>query len=148
MYVDASTSWGIGLIVDDRWMAWKLKEGWKSDGRDIGWAEIVAIELALRVLIALGYSSLHFIIHSGNQGVVGAFRAGMSRSIQQNAVLRRIFMLLNENHIWFSTTWVCSEDNTADEPSRGIFSPTSSAIDVKVTLPFTLRALVYDNCTT
>jgi hypothetical protein len=24
IYVDASTSWGIGLRINDRWMAWKL----------------------------------------------------------------------------------------------------------------------------
>lgn len=144
VYVDASTSWGIGLVVDGRWMAWKLKPGWKSDGRDIGWAEIVAIELALLVLISLGYSSLHFIIHSDNQGVVGAFRAGMSRSVQQNAVLRRILMLLNEHKMWFSTTWVCSEDNIADGPSRGLFPSASSALDVEISIPFALRRLVCD----
>jgi hypothetical protein len=40
LFVDASTSWGIGLILDGKWLAWQLKEGWDTDGREIGWAEM------------------------------------------------------------------------------------------------------------
>ena len=36
IYVDASTSWGIGLMVGDHWAAWSLCEGWKVAGQDIG----------------------------------------------------------------------------------------------------------------
>lgn len=32
LFVDASTGWGIGLILDGRWLAWQLKEGWNSEG--------------------------------------------------------------------------------------------------------------------
>ena len=38
IYVDASTSWGIGLIVGNHWVAWSLCQGWKAAGWDIGWA--------------------------------------------------------------------------------------------------------------
>ena len=47
LFVDASTGWGIGLVLDGRWLAWQFQDGWKSDGRDIGWAEMVAVELAV-----------------------------------------------------------------------------------------------------
>lgn len=30
--VDASMSWGIGLILDDCWLAWELLPGWKTEG--------------------------------------------------------------------------------------------------------------------
>ena len=47
VYADASTSWGIGLVIDGKWLAWQFKEGWRSEGREIGWAEMVAVELAI-----------------------------------------------------------------------------------------------------
>jgi len=37
----------VGLIVGHYWAAWHLQDGWKSDQRDIGWAESVALELAV-----------------------------------------------------------------------------------------------------
>ena len=41
IFVDASTGWGIGLILDDKWLAWQFKEGWQLEGYKIGWAEMV-----------------------------------------------------------------------------------------------------------
>jgi hypothetical protein len=48
LFIDASTGWGIGLILDGKWLTWELKNGWRGDGRDIGWAKMVAIELAVQ----------------------------------------------------------------------------------------------------
>jgi hypothetical protein len=86
-WVDASSSWGIGIIVDGEWDAWRFSPGWDTDGRNIGWAEIVAIELGLRFAIHKGYSDTHFLIKSDNQGVIHAIRGGKSRSLTQNLVL-------------------------------------------------------------
>jgi len=36
LWVDASTSWGIGIIHGNKWSAWTLTPGWKTEGRDIG----------------------------------------------------------------------------------------------------------------
>lgn len=36
VWVDASEAWGIGVFFDGKWDAWRLRNGWKSDGRDIG----------------------------------------------------------------------------------------------------------------
>jgi hypothetical protein len=43
MWVDASSEWGIAIVMSGHWRAWKLHH-WKSDKRDIGWAESVALE--------------------------------------------------------------------------------------------------------
>jgi hypothetical protein len=51
LFVDASTGWGIGLFLDGRWLAWQFRDGWKSDEREIGWAEMVAIKLAIWTLV-------------------------------------------------------------------------------------------------
>ncbi len=106
LMVNASTSWGLGLVLDRKWLAWELIQGWKSDGRDIGWAEMVVIELGLRTLIAKGLKDCHIVIRSDNQGVVGALLAGYSRNTQQNAILRCIVFLMKESGIWLSTVWI------------------------------------------
>ena len=37
-WVDASSSWGIGIVFDNYWDHWKLHSGWDKGGRNIGWA--------------------------------------------------------------------------------------------------------------
>ena len=37
-YSDASSSVGVGITIGNKWRAWRLLPGWKSGGRDIGWA--------------------------------------------------------------------------------------------------------------
>ena len=61
LYVDTSSGWGIGLILasDRKWLAWQFKEGWRSEGCEIGWAEMVAVELAVRTLIAGKFTGCH-----------------------------------------------------------------------------------------
>jgi hypothetical protein len=87
LYVDVSSGWGIGLILDSKWLAWQFKDGWKSEGCEIDWAEMVAVELAVRTLIAGRFTGCHIIIRSNNKGVVGALKVGRSRGTQQNTVL-------------------------------------------------------------
>lgn len=55
LFVDASSSWGIGLVVGERWCAWELAKGWQGKGRDISWAEMVAVELAVRWMVEAGF---------------------------------------------------------------------------------------------
>ena len=56
IWINASTSWGIGLLVGNAWAAWMLLPGWKCKGCDIGWAECIAVEL---VVIWLCENSVH-----------------------------------------------------------------------------------------
>jgi hypothetical protein len=119
-WVDASSSWGIGVVFDGEWDAWKFYNGWDSDGRNIGWAEIVAIEIGLFFAIHKGYSDTHFTIQSDNQGVIHAIKGGKSRSPSQNLVLQRITSLLSHNRLWISSSYVPSANNLADPPSRGL----------------------------
>lgn len=142
LFVDASTSWGIGLVLDDKWLAWPLKEGWQTEGRDIGWAEMVAVDLAVRTLIAGHFVECHVILRSDNAGVVGAFSAGYSRSSQQNLVLRHIVDSFQAHGIWLTLEWVPSESNLADKPSRGIFPPRSNLFPFPPAVPQYLKPFV------
>ncbi|TFY65320.1 hypothetical protein EVJ58_g2059 [Rhodofomes roseus] len=142
IFVDASTSWGIGLIVGGKWCAWKLAEGWKSDGQDIGWAEMVAVELAVRHLVAIGAMGVMHLIRSDNKGVIGALDAGRSHSIQQNRILREIVSIFNLHRIWAKTLYVNTKDNLADPPSRGIFPDMADRLEYTFRIPSHLEPFV------
>ena len=81
IYIDASTSWGIGLCVRNWWAAWHLVPGWNTRGRDIGWAEAVTLELATLWLAETDWNDLCAIIHSDNRGVIDAFNKGRSQNM-------------------------------------------------------------------
>jgi len=76
LWVDASTDWGIGITLGNRWNAWRTTNNWKCEGRDIGWLEAIAIELAVITLQVAGWRDRSVLIHSDNQGVIGAFKHG------------------------------------------------------------------------
>jgi hypothetical protein len=119
-WVDASSSWGIGVVFNGSWNFWKLRPGWDKDGRNIGWAEMVAIELGLMTAVHCGHANIHFMVKSDNQGVIHAIAGGKSRSPEQNRVLQWITSLLSQYKIWISSSYVPSLENLADPPSRGI----------------------------
>lgn len=142
IFVDASTGWGLGLVMGDVWDHWKLVDGWKCDGRDIGWAEMLAIEFGILALLEDGIRDEHVLIRSDNKGVVGALDAGSSRSVQSNRVLQRIVALMLQHNIWLSTEWVASADNTADAPSRGLPVPGAERKVYAFKFPYPVRDLV------
>jgi hypothetical protein len=141
-FVDASTGWGIGLVFRDRWLAWPLKAGWEGEGKTIGWAEFVALELAVLTAANAGLRDVSIPVHSDNQGVVGAFSSGYSRSPAQNAVLRRILLILHEFNLGLDLAWIPSAQNPADGPSRGRFPAWSRLLSCPPRIPFILRPLV------
>lgn len=121
LWVDASTSWGIGVIFHNEWDSWKLKEGWNSHPQcKIGWAEIVAIECVLRLAIHRGYTNIHFSINSDNTGIINAIKGGKSRNPEHNIVLQRITTLIRTHSIWISSKFVPSNLNLADRLSCGL----------------------------
>jgi hypothetical protein len=143
IYVDASTSWGIGLTYRGKWLAWKYKEGWFSDGRCIGWGEMVAIELALRTLVASKVSNVHLHLRSDNQGVIGALAAGKSYNAQENAILQQILRLYHEHSIWFTITYIPSKQNPADPASRGELASRRLIIGSPPKIPFHLHPFIH-----
>ena len=69
VWVDASTDWGIGVVIGSQWMAWKLVHGWKSEGRDIGWGESIALKLAILLLVDHGFKDCLIAIWGDNTGI-------------------------------------------------------------------------------
>jgi len=69
LHMDMSTSFGVGFVFDDQFAGWHLTEGW---------AETVALELAIYWLLQMGFHDSEIMICSDNTGVIDAFLNGRS----------------------------------------------------------------------
>lgn len=124
-YSDASSETGIGIIIGERWRAWRLKPGWNTPGtgKDIGWAESVGFYLLAATVVNQRPRGGHYRLFGDNMGVVEGWWRGRSRNRPTN----EIFKLVNELSITmdsnFYTRYVPSALNPADGPSRGIYGP-------------------------
>ena len=141
-FSDASSSTGLGVILGNRWRAWRLLPGWNQNGKDIGWAEAVTMELLVRTILQLG-SPPGIKIFGDNTGVVEGWWTGWSRNSETNRVFRRIHEILDENDVILTTRYVNTACNPADGPSRGIFPPEHLLLP-PITLPHELEQFVVD----
>lgn len=140
-WMDASSSWGIGLICNNRWAAWKWVQGWESTYRGILWAEAVAVELAIRLLDILNISNIHVLIRTDNQGVLGSYERGRGRNIEVNNCIRRVEVIAGARNITSSFVYVASKDNLADSISRGIPGALDCHLDI-IPLPHELTPFI------
>jgi hypothetical protein len=120
---DASTSFGIGITIGSFWAVWRWADTitvGPNQRFDIGWAEAVAVELALHVAIAKEVlSSGHYLVRSDNTGVVSVLNKGRSRSLETNQVLKNIYTSLAKHDLRISAVYVPSRSNVTDALSRG-----------------------------
>ena len=125
---DASSSYGIGVVIGHRWAMWQWAPDFRVGPRqafDIGWAEAVAVELGLRMALLLGLVGLasnapgNFLVRSDNEGVVTVLRKGRSRSKTTNQILKHVYLLQAEAGILLHPVYVPSRLNIADALSRG-----------------------------
>jgi hypothetical protein len=127
VFVDASTSYGIGIVIGKEFDRFRLAADWRTAGgesRDIGFAEFAAVELAVYFLISsFNISKRHLLVHSDNQGVVHAWAGRSSRNPSQNHVCARLLHLLSSHECFLTLVYMPSADNPADKPSRGIDLP-------------------------
>jgi hypothetical protein len=137
-----ATGWGIGLILNRKWLAWQLKDGWNTENCEIGWAEMVAVELAIYTLISVHLIKCHIIVWSDNI-VIGALKTDRLQETQQNLILRKIVELIQENKLWISTAWISMSNNPVDLPLRGIFPGRESLFAFPLKLPFYLTNFVH-----
>ena len=141
-YSDASSSVGIGVVIGGRWRAWRLLPGWQAEGRDIGWAEAVGMELLVRLILHLNILPA-FKVYGDNTGVVEGWWTGRSRNAETNEVFKRIHELLEHRRAILVTRYVNTKQNPADGPSRGIYPPARLLLP-RVPLPGPIQAFVVD----
>jgi hypothetical protein len=124
IYTDTSTSWGVRVVIGSEFDMFRLCAGWhnwEDSPKDIGWAEFVAVELAVFFLLSTHrLRNRHFLVHIDNQGVVGAWKSCSSCNPAQNEVLGWILCMLLRAQCFLSMVYVPSGANPADGPSHGI----------------------------
>jgi hypothetical protein len=139
IWVDASTSWGIGILIDQQWMAWKLRSGWDTEGRDIGWAESVSVELAVLWITEQNLTDREILVHGDNTGVIDSYKKGRSRNIPRNSSIQRITASLIPSNLTITPIFVPSECNLADPISRGNLGPSECRLAYHFELPTELQ---------
>lgn len=137
---DASTEYGIGIIVGKHWSQFAWLEGWSTPvvrpKRSIAWAETVAVRLGL-----LMCSKLHNVAGrslsclSDNTTTNGAARNFRSRDFWVNEEWKLIQTLLINLDCTVSLHYVRSKDNEADTLSRGLDPTKGKHYCLKVDLP-------------
>jgi hypothetical protein len=122
-FSDASSGTGIAFLVGKKWKAWRLLPGWQSDGRDIAWAEAIALELMVHAVVAEHGQNKSYRLYCDNRVVVEGWPNGRSRNQHVNLAFRRLHDLSDETNSIFLTRYIPSALNPADGPSRGRFPP-------------------------
>jgi hypothetical protein len=135
LYVDASTDWGIGIKRGRYWDAWRGVGSWRSPSRHIGWLEAVALEFMVYAIEELGLHDANLIVHSDNQGVIGAFDKGRSRNFEMNLCVRRSHTVLAARNLTLDLHYIESAKNPADPISRGILLDNYAQRRCSFTLP-------------
>jgi len=118
IFIDASTSWGIGIIIEGKWLALQLKPSWKIPGRDICWLETIAVELATYILEAKGICESTVTIHSDNQGTMGLMNKARSPNTHINLSIHRMYTVLCPNFITLDLIYIPTKSNPADPPGQ------------------------------
>ena len=144
IFVDASTSWGIGIIVEGKWLAFQLDPSWKIPGRDICWLETIAVELAAYILESKGIRESTVLIHSDNEGTIGSVDKGRSRNTHINLSIRRTYTVLCPNFLTLTFLYIPSKDNPADPLSRGVLGLPHDKLDIFFKLPDELLNIFVD----
>jgi hypothetical protein len=119
-WVNTLTLFSIGIVFNSQWQAWQLAPGWNVDGRNIGWAKMLTIELGLWLALVCSFWDTHFLIRSDSIGIIGTLEAQRLRNLKQNRILQHIVVLMHANSLWVTLLYVTSATNLLDHPLRGL----------------------------
>jgi len=135
IWVDASSDFGIGILFDSSWAAWRLIPNWRGPSRDIGWLESLAIEHAAIAIISQGACHSCYLIRSDNEGAIASFRKGRSHNFMSNLCIHHTALITHEASVSLDFLYVPSAKNLADPISQGSFPSLSLALPNPPTLP-------------
>jgi hypothetical protein len=138
-WMNASSNWGIGLMCEGHWAAWGWFKGWQSEQWEIGWAEGVAVELAIRLLDTWNISDAHILICTDNQGNMSAYQQGRNPKI--NNSIHCVDVICSSRNIPLSFIYIASADNLADPVSHGTPGPLDYRLE-NIELPIELSPFI------
>ncbi|KAF8823347.1 hypothetical protein HHX47_DHR10000429 [Lentinula edodes] len=142
IFVDASTDWGIGIVFNGSWAAFRLCPNWKIPGRDICWLETVAVELLIYFLESKNFHDIYLLIHSDNQGTIGAFDKARSPNYWINMSIRRICGVIGPLFIQPELKYIPTALNPADPFSRGELGSVTDKLPLTFSLPLELQDIL------
>lgn len=144
---DASSSYGIGIIIGKSWGQFSWLPGWSDPPnqprRTIAWAETVAIRLGLLMLFKkTQVAGKCFSCLTDNTTTEGAARNRKSRDYWVNEEWKHVQTLLINHDCDVNLVRVISVDNSADKLSRGLDSSKVSQNVIKIDIPLDLCELL------
>lgn len=143
---DASTEFGIGVIVGSQWAQFRHLPGWKTSGRftrGIAWLETLAIRLGLLMLFRQReYVGLSFYIWTDNTTSQSALNKRSSRDDSVNDEWIVIQELLIREQTNIEPLRVASADNRADGLSRGLPSNMPVANQLRLPIPTNVAGVI------
>lgn len=105
--------------------------------------ETVAIEILIYFLECLGLVNIRILIHSDNQGTIGAMRKSRSSNYWINMSIRRICTVIGPLFIQPELEYIESAKNPADPISRGILGPQEDRLPLQFQLPDELNHTLF-----
>ncbi|POV94475.1 hypothetical protein PSTT_16839 [Puccinia striiformis] len=142
---DASTSYGIGVIIGKRWARFRLTRDPSLcfPGNTIAWLETLAIRLGLLMLMEIGASSgKTFIVHTDNTTTQGAINNRKCRDPSVNEEWKIIQRILIDAEINIEARRVTSGENQADGLSRGDRTSHSMYNRLSIEVPDDLKSFL------
>ncbi|KNF00883.1 hypothetical protein PSTG_05775 [Puccinia striiformis f. sp. tritici PST-78] len=142
---DASTSFGIGVLIGNRWGQLQMKESWQQGGNGIAWLETVAIRIGIVMLQEIGIArkGSNLIVYTDNTTTESVLSSRKSRDKNVNEEWKLIQKMLINSELDVTPRRVKSEDNIADGLSRGIRFPHAAANRVWFQIPCDLTDVMF-----
>lgn len=139
---DASTSYGVGVLIGGNWARFRLQEGWNEVGadlvkRNIAWVETIAVRLGLLMNLKLrDLRGKGFVVWTDNTTTEAALQNSRSKDRAVNNEWKQIQKILTKHQCTIKQKRVTSGANDADKLSRGIIeNKLNKNLEVKINLP-------------
>ncbi|KNF04476.1 hypothetical protein PSTG_02389 [Puccinia striiformis f. sp. tritici PST-78] len=139
---DASTSFGVGILVGKKWAQFRLFEPGNTPGR-IALLETIAVRLGLLMLLKLrDQRNKSLVVWTDNTTTENSINNLRSRDVKTNQEWMKIQDILIANRVHLVARRVVSKDNKADTLSRGVRSGQVVRDQVVVALPVDLTPVL------
>lgn len=140
---DASTSYGIGVLVGTKWTQVRMTDAWRNadeERKHINYLETVTIRLGLLMILVLdGRPGRNLVVWTDNTTAQAAVTNRRSKNRAVNEEWKLIQTLLINSQLDITARRVTSEDNMADKLSRGIRGTCREEDRVVLIIPHDLR---------
>ncbi|EHS63092.1 uncharacterized protein PGTG_21422 [Puccinia graminis f. sp. tritici CRL 75-36-700-3] len=144
---DASTSFGIGVLIGRRWAQLRLKENWRvaTPPRTIAWLETIAIRVGILMLLDIrgNTKGSNFVVYTDNTTTESVLATRKSKDHHSNEEWKQIQQLLISLEIDLTPLRVISAENAADGLSRGIQRPHMPVDRVWINIPIDLQEFMF-----